>query len=167
MWVQRGEEGTAVKDFKPVQILLVEDNPDDVLITRRALDRSRVVNDLHVARDGQEAMDFIFRQGDFGQDTPRPDLVLLDVNLPKANGMEVLSQIRSHSDTSVIPVIMLTASAREEDVVKSYSLGSNTYIQKPVEFEKFLHALEVLGQYWIVIATLPPAPARQTQEPPS
>jgi CheY-like chemotaxis protein len=146
-----------VKTFKPIQILLVEDNPDDVLITRRALERSRVANDLHVARDGQEAMDFVFREGEFGPDTPRPDLILLDVNLPKANGMEVLSRIRANAETSFIPVIMLTASDREEDVVKSYKLGSNTYIQKPVEFEKFLHALDVLGQYWIVIATLPPA----------
>jgi CheY-like chemotaxis protein len=146
-----------VKNFKPVQILLVEDNPDDVLITRRALERSRVANDLHVARDGREAMDFVFRDGAFGPDTPRPDLILLDVNLPKANGMEVLSRIRSNDETSFIPVIMLTASDRDEDVVKSYKLGSNTYIQKPVEFEKFLHALDVLGQYWIVIATLPTA----------
>jgi CheY-like chemotaxis protein len=146
-----------VKSLKPVQILLVEDNPDDVLITRRALERSRVANDLHVARDGQEAMDFLFRDGAFGPDTPRPDLILLDVNLPKANGMEVLSRIRANDETSFIPVIMLTASNRDEDVVKSYKLGSNTYIQKPVEFEKFLHALDVLGQYWIVIATLPTA----------
>jgi CheY-like chemotaxis protein len=146
-----------VKTFKPAQILLVEDNPDDVLITRRALERSRVANDLHVARDGQEAIDFVFREGEFGADTPRPDLILLDVNLPKVNGMEVLSRIRANTKTAFIPVIMLTASDREEDVVKSYKLGSNTYIQKPVEFEKFLHALDVLGQYWIVIATLPPA----------
>lgn len=145
-----------MKNFKPAQILLVEDNPDDVLITRRALERSRVANDLHVARDGQEATDFIFQTGEFGPKTPRPDLVLLDVNLPKANGLEVLSRIRSNAGTSLIPVIMLTASGRDEDVVKSYKLGSNTYIQKPVEFEKFLHALDVLGQYWIVIATLPP-----------
>ncbi len=102
-------------------------------------------------------MDFIFRGGEFGPDTPRPDLILLDVNLPKANGMEVLAHIRANAETACIPVIMLTASGREEDVVKSYKLGSNTYIQKPVEFEKFLHALDVLGQYWIVIATLPPA----------
>ena len=146
-----------MKSFKPVQILLVEDNPDDVLITRRALERSRVANDLHVARDGREALDFIFREGDCGQNTPRPDLILLDVNLPKANGMEVLSRVRANTETSFIPVIMLTSSDRDEDVVKSYTLGSNTYIQKPVEFEKFLHALDVLGEYWIVIATLPPA----------
>ena len=146
-----------MKTIKPAQVLLVEDNPDDVLITRRALERSRVANELHVVRDGQEAMDFIFRKGAFGPNTPRPDLILLDVNLPKVNGMEVLSHIRANTETSFIPVIMLTASNREEDVVRSYRLGANTYIQKPVEFEQFLHALDVLGQYWTVIATLPPA----------
>jgi CheY-like chemotaxis protein len=146
-----------MQSYKPVHLLLVEDNPDDVLITQRALKRSRIANDLHVTRDGQEALDFLFHQGGWGCDTPRPDLILLDVNLPRVNGMEVLKQIRSNPPLSAIPVIMLTASDREEDVVKSYRLGSNTYIQKPVEFEKFLHALEVLGEYWIVIAKLPSA----------
>lgn len=144
---------------KHVQILLVEDNPDDVLITRRALERSRVANDLHVAGDGKEAMDFVFRTGAFGPATPRPDLILLDINLPRANGMEILRKIRANDETSCIPVIMLSASNRDEDVMTSYKLGSNTYIQKPVEFDKFLHALDVLGQYWIAIARLPPAAA--------
>jgi two-component system response regulator len=145
-----------VQTFKPVQILLVEDNPDDVAITKRALSKSRVANDLHVVRDGQEALDFVLRRG-VSAEAPRPDLILLDVNLPKLNGMEVLEAIRQDERTAVIPVIMLTASGREEDVVRSYKLGSNTYIQKPVEFAKFLAALDVLGQYWIVIAKLPPA----------
>jgi CheY-like chemotaxis protein len=148
--------GETVKTFKPVQILLVEDNPDDVLITQRALQKSRVANELHVARDGQEAIDFLDSAG-AQMPIPRPDLILLDVNLPRANGMEVLEYIRSKPDLAVIPVIMLTASDREEDVVRSYQLGSNTFIQKPVEFDKFLRALDVLGEYWIVIAKLPPA----------
>ena len=146
-----------MKNYKPVQILLVEDNPDDVLITQRALTKSHVANDLHVVRDGQEAVDFLFRRPPFGPDTPRPDLVLLDVNLPRLNGMEVLELIRHDDALAATPVIMLTASNRDEDVVRSYKLGSNTYIQKPVEFQKFLEALEVLGRYWIVIATLPKA----------
>jgi CheY-like chemotaxis protein len=143
-----------METYKPVRILLVEDNPDDVLITRRALAKSRVANELYVVRDGQEALDHLFRGPD-DPDAPRPDLILLDVNLPRVNGMEVLEQIRRDDDLAVIPVIMLTASDREEDIVKSYRLGSNTYIQKPVEFAKFLQALDVLGQYWIVIAKLP------------
>lgn len=145
-----------MQTFKPVQIFLVEDNPDDVAITKRALSKSRVANDLCVVRDGQEALDFVFHRG-MSVGAPRPDLILLDVNLPKVNGMEVLEAIRRDERTAVIPVIMLTASDREEDVVRSYKLGSNTYIQKPVEFAKFLAALDVLGQYWIVIAKLPPA----------
>ncbi len=146
-----------MESFKPVRILLVEDNPDDVEITRRALAKSRVANELQVVRDGQEALEFLFGSAEHGADPLRPDLILLDVNLPKANGMEVLAKIRADQQLAMIPVIMLTASDREEDIVRSYRLGSNTYIQKPVEFEKFLHALDVLGQYWIVIAKLPPA----------
>jgi CheY-like chemotaxis protein len=147
--------------LRAAQILLVEDNPDDVEITRRALTRSRLANDLHVTRDGQEALDFLFRLGRYGNgaDTPRPDLILLDLNLPKVNGIEVLERIRANEHVSIIPVIMLTASEREEDVARSYKLGSNTYISKPVEFEKFLHAIELIGEYWIVVATLPPKAA--------
>jgi CheY-like chemotaxis protein len=148
-----------VQSLKPVQILLVEDNPDDVEITRHALSLARIANDLHVTRDGQEALDFLFRQGQYGADTPRPDLILLDLNLPKVNGMEVLERIKAKDGLRSIPVIMLTVSNRDEDVAKSYNLGSNTYIQKPVEFKKFFHAVEVLGQYWIIIATLPPKAA--------
>lgn len=144
-----------MQSFKPVRILLVEDNPDDVEITQRALAKSRVANELHVVRDGQEALDFLFGKQDAA--APRPDLILLDVNLPRVTGMEVLQQIRADEGLGMIPVIMLTASDREEDIVKSYRLGSNTYIQKPVEFEKFVQALDVLGRYWIVIAKLPPA----------
>jgi CheY-like chemotaxis protein len=148
-------EGVIMQSYKPVQILLVEDNPDDVQITRRAMTKSRVANELHVVRDGQEALDFLFRAGAYSAGATRPDLILLDVNLPRASGMEVLAKIRADDELTTTPVIMLTASDREEDIVKSYRLGSNTYIQKPVEFEKFLHALDVLGEYWIVIAKLP------------
>ena len=148
-----------MESLKPVQILLVEDNPDDVEITRRALSLGRIANDLHVTRDGQEALDFLFRQGQYGADTPRPDLILLDLNLPKVNGIEVLERIKTKDGLCSIPVIMLTVSNRDEDVAKSYKLGSNTYIQKPVEFDKFFHAIEALGEYWIIIATLPPKAA--------
>jgi two-component system, response regulator len=146
-----------MSSFKPIQILLVEDNSDDVAITLRALATSKVANDLHVARDGQEALDFIFQTGEFDDAPPRADLVLLDINLPKVTGIEVLQHIRSNPATALIPVIMLTASSNEEDVVKSYRLRANTYIQKPVEFDGFLHALDVIGQYWVTIATPPPA----------
>lgn len=144
-----------MRGLKPVQILLVEDNPDDVDFARRALRRSRVANDIHVVWDGQQALDFLLRAGSYGIDTPRPDLILLDLNMPRVNGMEVLEKIKATGELALIPVIMLTASGRDEDVVKSYKLGANTYIEKPVEFDKFMQAVEVLGEYWIVIAKLP------------
>ena len=148
-----------MESLKPINVLLVEDNPDDVEITRRALSLGRIANDLQVARDGQEALDLLFRQGQYGAGTPRPDLILLDLNLPKVNGLEVLERIKTKDGLCSIPVIMLTVSNRDEDVARSYKLGSSTYIQKPVEFDKFFHAIEVLGEYWIIIATLPPKEA--------
>lgn len=147
--------------FQSVQILLVEDNPDDVEITTRALAKSRIGNGLAVVRDGQEALDYLRREGDYGgnPDLPRPDLVLLDINLPRVNGLEVLARIRSDKAIARLPVIMLTASSQEEDIVRSYDAGANSFIQKPVEFEKFVHALEVIGEYWLVVARLPPKAA--------
>lgn len=144
-----------MENLRSAQILLVEDNEDDVEITRRAFKKARVANELHIVRDGQEALDFLFHEGEYGADTPTPDLILLDLNLPKVNGMEVLEKMKAADHLSNIPVIMLTVSDRAEDVNKSYQLGSNTFIQKPVEFEKFIRAIEVLGEYWIVIAKLP------------
>ncbi len=142
--------------YNPMQILLVEDNLDDVELTRRALMESRVTNELSVARDGQEALDFLFRQGEHGNaaDTPRPDLILLSLSLTGVNGVEILEQIRANEQLSTIPVIMLTSSEREEDIAKSYKLGSNTHISKPVEFAKFIHAVEMIGGFWIAFAEL-------------
>lgn len=144
--------------LKPAEILLVEDNLDDVDITLRAFRKVRVANTVHVVRDGQEALDFLFREGDYGDraDAPQPDVILLDLNLPKVNGLEVLDKIRASDGLSTIPVIVLTVSEGQEDVGKSYKLGANTYITKPVDFEKFVHAMEILGEYWMVIAKLPP-----------
>jgi CheY-like chemotaxis protein len=144
--------------LKPVEILLVEDSLDDVEITLRALRKVRVANTVHVVRDGQEALDFLSRDGDHGDraDAPRPDVILLDLNLPKVNGLEVLDKIRASDGLSTIPVIVLTVSECQEDVRESYKLGANTYITKPVDFARFAHAMEVLCEYWMVIAKLPP-----------
>ena len=141
--------------YRPVEILLVEDNPDDIAIMERALARSSVASSITVARDGQDALDLLFGERDR---CPRPDLVLLDVNLPKVNGLDVLSRIRASDLVSSIPVVMLTSSVRQEDVIESYRRGANTYIQKPVVFERFARTLEVLGEYWFETATLPPSP---------
>ena len=147
--------------LKPAEILLVEDNLDDVEITLRAFRKVRLANTVHVVRDGQEALDFLSREGDYSDraDAPQPDVILLDLNLPKVNGLEVLGKIRASDGLSTIPVIVLTVSERQEDVDKSYKLGANTFITKPVDFEKFVHAMEVLGEYWMVIAKLPPKEA--------
>jgi len=147
-------EAPVEDSFTPTQILLVEDNADDIEITQRAFTKSRVANELVVVRDGEEALELLFSRRSKG--LARPDLVLLDVNLPKVTGIEVLEKIRATEELATMPVIMLTASDRNEDVMKSYELGANTYIQKPVEFSKFVRALEVLGEYWILVAKLPP-----------
>ncbi len=142
-------------DLSPVNILLVEDNPNDVEITKRALDRGQIKNNLTVARDGQEALDILF-DGLDGEAT-RPGLVLLDLNLPKVDGHEVLKAVKADPKLRRIPVIVLTSSTREEDIVRSYDLGVNTFITKPVRFEDFMKVVATIKEYWIVIATLPPA----------
>ncbi len=141
--------------LSPVNILLVEDNPNDVEITVRALKKGQVRNELTVARDGQEALDILFdvKNGN----VPKPGLILLDLNLPKVNGHEVLEKIKADPKLRRIPVIVLTASTREEDIVRTYDLGVNTFISKPVEFKDFIRMVTTIKEYWIVIATLPPA----------
>ena len=127
-------------------ILLVEDNPRDETLTLRALRKSNIVNDVVVARDGVEALNF-FADGT----NVLPQLVLLDLKLPKINGLEVLRQLRADERTRRLPVVVFTSSREEEDIIKSYSLGANSYVQKPVEFEQFLEATKQLGLYWLVL----------------
>ena len=147
------------ENFQPVKILLVEDNVQDIEITQRAFAKGRVRNELTVVRDGEEAIDYLYHRGKY-QDpatSPRPGMILLDLNLPKVGGLEVLQQIKRDDHLKQIPVIVLTVSQREEDVVRSYDLGVNTYIQKPVEFENFMRVVNAVHEYWILIATLPPS----------
>ena len=139
----------------PVNILLVEDNPNDVEITVRALKKGQVRNELTVARDGQEALDILFGSGNGS--VPRPGLILLDLNLPKVDGREVLEKIKADPKLRRIPVIVLTASTREKDIGRTYELGVNTFISKPVRFEDFIKVVTTIKEYWIIIATLPPA----------
>jgi CheY-like chemotaxis protein len=140
---------------KPIHILLVEDNPNDVEITTRALQKGKIHNRLTVARDGQEALDILRDMRANGGDGP--GLILLDLNLPKVGGLEVLQQLKSDRATRSIPVIVLTTSTREGDVVKTYDLGVNTFISKPVRFEDFIKVVTTIQEYWIFIATLPAA----------
>ncbi len=147
------------KEIRPITILLVEDNLQDIEITRRAFAKGRVHNDLMVVRDGEEALDYLYRRGKFQDQgsSPRPGMILLDLNLPKIGGLDVLQQIKNDESLKNIPVIVLTVSQREQDIVRSYNLGVNTYIQKPVEFDNFMRVVNTVHDYWILIATLPPA----------
>jgi two-component system response regulator len=142
----------------PVEILLVEDNPDDVELTLHALRKHNVTNRIHVARDGAEALDFIFGKGPHAGRGLRESLkvVLLDLKLPKVDGLEVLRQIKSDPEAQRIPVVVLTSSREERDVVRSYQLGVNSYIVKPVDFSQFAEAVRQLGLYWIIL-NQPPA----------
>ena len=135
-----------------IKILLVEDNPDDVELTLRAFKKHNLANHITVARDGENALDIIFQRGK----ESRPDLILLDLNLPMVNGMEVLRQIKENPKTKVIPVIILTSSKEENDLSESYRLGANSYIRKPVNFEKFIGVVMQLGLYWLLINEPPP-----------
>lgn len=143
---------------KLVKILLVEDNMDDIMITKKALKEAKLVNELYIARDGQEALDFLQRQGAY-QDpatSPKPGLILLDINLPKLDGVEVLTRIKQDPTLRRIPVIMLTVSKRDEDVVKSYDNGCNSFLQKPVEFDAFVQLIKDIGLYWALLNVNPP-----------
>jgi two-component system, response regulator len=138
-------------------ILLVEDNPDDVDLTLRAFQRSRLKNTVVVARDGAEALDYLFGTGIYAErDTNQlPSLVLLDIKLPKVDGVEVLTAIRQNPATELLPVVILTSSDEQEDLIKSYRSGANSYIRKPVNFVQFLEAVQQLGLYWLVLNQSP------------
>lgn len=139
-------------------ILLVEDNPDDVELTLRALAKNRIANEVVVVTDGQEALDWLFREGAHADRSPpeQPALVLLDLKLPKVDGLEVLGQMRKDARTRLLPVVVLTSSKEERDVVASYDLGANSYVRKPVDFNEFVEAARQLGLYWLVINEAPP-----------
>ena len=138
-------------------ILLVEDNPDDEELTLRALNRNLIANDVVVAHDGEEALDFIFGRGAWAGRDPSdlPALILLDLNLPVLDGLGVLRQIRADERTRRAPVVILTSSSEHRDLVRSYDLGANSYVRKPVEFEEFVEAVRQLGVYWLVLNELP------------
>ena len=144
------------KAAPPVEILLVEDNPGDVRLTREALKEGKVYNNLHWAKDGVEALEFLKRQGRHA-DAPRPDIILLDLNLPKKDGREVLAVIKQDADLKNIPVVVLTTSEAEEDVLKSYSLHANCYVTKPVDLEKFIQVVQSIDRFWLTVVTLPPS----------
>jgi two-component system response regulator len=138
----------------PVRVLLVEDNPNDVEIARRALAKAAARIDLTVARDGQEALDILAGDGKGG--VPLPHLILLDLNLPKVDGREVLEKVKADPKLKRIPIVILTVSSQKEDVARCYDTGVNTFITKPIKFDDFLRAVATIDEYWVVTATLPP-----------
>jgi chemotaxis family two-component system response regulator Rcp1 len=141
---------------RPIQILLVEDNPGDVRLAVEALRYTTVRNQLHIVQDGVEAMSFLRREGQY-VGIPRPDLVLLDLNLPRKDGREVLAEIKQDADLKRIPVVIFTSSAAEQDILHAYNLYANCYITKPLDLEQFLRVVRSIEDFWLVVVKLPPA----------
>lgn len=144
------------------RILLVEDNPDDALLTLRALEKNNILNEVIIARDGAEALDYLMGTGVHADHNPEeiPELVLLDLRLPKVDGLEVLRRMRADEHTRPLPVVVLTTSDEDQDIIKSYRLGANSYIRKPVNFNQFIDAIQQLGLYWLVLNIAPPSKTR-------
>jgi CheY-like chemotaxis protein len=144
---------------RPIDVLLVEDNPADVRLTREALKEAKVLNALHIVEDGMAALDFLRKQGQYAS-SPVPDLILLDLNLPKKDGREVLAEIKKDENLKQIPVVVLTTSRAEEDVVRSYNLHANAYVTKPVDLKQFLEVIRAIEKFWLAVVTLPTSQKR-------
>ncbi|NUQ00284.1 MAG: response regulator [Armatimonadetes bacterium] len=139
---------------RPVEILMVEDNPGDARLTMEGLKEAKVRNNLHIVHDGEQALQFLYRQAGY-EDAPRPDLILLDLNLPRCNGREVLAKIKSDQQLHRIPVVVLTSSQAEEDIVSAYDLNVNCYVTKPVDFDRFVQVIQSIEDFWLTIVKLP------------
>jgi len=148
------------RNFKAIDILLVEDNPGDADLAREALEKNKMCNELYVVSDGVEAMAFLRREGKYA-DVPRPDLILLDLNLPKKDGREVLAEIKTDENLKRIPVVILTMSQSEEDILKTYNLHANCYITKPIDLAQFFKVVQSIQDFWLGIVILPPNGARK------
>ena len=143
-----------MENFKIIDILLVEDNSGDARLAKEALKEGKVKNQLHIVNDGMAATDFLFKRNDY-KDAPRPDLIILDLNLPKKDGREVLAEIKADEDLKRIPVVILTISKAEEDILKTYNLHANCYITKPLDFDKFMEVIKSIEDFWLTIVKLP------------
>jgi two-component system, chemotaxis family, response regulator Rcp1 len=143
-----------VRSTRPIDILLVEDNPGDARLTREALKEGKVENQLNVVSDGVEALAYLRRQGKY-QEARRPDLILLDLNLPRMDGREVLREVKGDPNLKTIPIVVLTTSAADEDIARSYGLHANSYVTKPVDLDKFIAVVRSIEDFWLTIVTLP------------
>jgi CheY-like chemotaxis protein len=141
-------------DYLMVDVLLVEDDEGDVLMTREAFEHYKIRNNLHVVRDGEQALQFVRQEGDFAT-APRPGLIMLDLNLPRRDGLEVLAEIKADPDLRVIPVVILTTSQAEQDILRSYALHANAYVTKPVDFERFIEVIRQIDNFFITVVKLP------------
>ncbi|MEV4073501.1 response regulator [Nonomuraea fuscirosea] len=144
-----------MNDWRPIEVLLVEDDQGDILLTREAFDLNKVRNRLNVVNDGEQAMAYLRREGDYAG-APRPDLVLLDLNLPRMSGMEVLEEVKADAELRTIPVVILTTSEAEEDILLSYRLHANAYVAKPVDFEQFIRVVRQIDNFFVTVVKLPP-----------
>jgi CheY-like chemotaxis protein len=144
-------------DYQMVNVLLVEDDAGDVLMTREAFEHYKIRNTLHVVTDGEQALQFVRREGDFA-DAPRPGLIMLDLNLPRRDGLEVLAEIKADPELRLIPVVILTTSQAEEDILRSYALHANAYVTKPVDFERFIEVIRQIDNFFITVVKLPQSP---------
>ena len=140
--------------MKPIEILLVEDNPGDVLLTKEAFNEGKIKNSIHVARDGEEALDFLYKRNGF-EDAITPDMILLDLNLPRKDGKEVLEEIKGSEALCSIPVVILTSSSAETDIVRSYKLHANSYVVKPIDLSQFAEIVNAIEDFWFSIVILP------------
>ncbi|MBN3456335.1 response regulator [Mycolicibacterium sp.] len=147
---------TTGPESRAIDILLVEDDAGDELITREAFEHNKINNNLYVARDGEEGLDFLYRRGEYA-DAPTPDLILLDLNLPKYDGRQLLEQIKSDADLCHIPIVVLTTSSAEEDILRSYKLHANAYVTKPVDLDQFMSAVRQIDQFFVQVVRLPHA----------
>ena len=143
------------KKIRPIEVLLVEDNPGDIRLTKEAMKEAKIINNLNVVEDGVEALAYLRKKGNF-KGVKRPDLILLDINLPKKNGREVLAEIKQDIQLKQIPVVILTVSNAEEDIIKTYELHANCYITKPVDMEQFIKVVKSIDAFWFSIVKLPP-----------
>jgi chemotaxis family two-component system response regulator Rcp1 len=139
----------------PVEILLAEDNPGDVRLTEKALEEGKLLNNLHVVNNGVKALEFLRQDGEY-EDAPKPDLMLLDLNMPRKDGTDVLSEMKEDPELKRIPVVVLTSSEAEEDIVKSYDLHANAYLSKPIDFDGFLDIVERIEDFWLTVVKMPP-----------
>jgi len=140
---------------KPINILIVEDNPGDARLIKEVLNEGKILNDLHIVKDGVEAMEFLHKRGEYAK-APRPDLIILDLNLPKKDGREVLAEVKSDQHLKSIPIVIMTTSNAEEDILKSYNLHANCYITKPIDLNQFIKVVKSIEEFWFSIVKLPP-----------